>query len=51
MAEFLKSKLKNEFTHYLNVEKFIGQSSKIDDTGFSQTKQIDILKERIHFHF
>jgi len=45
MAEFLKSKLRDEFSHYLKVEKFIGQSSKIDDTGFSQTKQIDILKE------
>ena len=45
MAEFLKSNLRDEFSHYLKVEKFIGQSSKIDDTGFSQTKQIDILKE------
>lgn len=45
MAEYLKSKLRDEFSHYLKVEKFIGQSSKIDDTGFSQTKQIDILKE------
>jgi Fanconi anemia group M protein len=45
MAEFLKSSLRDEFSHYLKVEKFIGQSSKIDDTGFSQTKQIDILKE------
>ena len=45
MAEFLKSKLKIEFSHHLIVEKFIGQSSKIDDVGFSQTKQIDILQE------
>ena len=45
MAEFLKSTLKIEFSPYLIVEKFIGQSSKIDDVGFSQTKQIDILQE------
>jgi Fanconi anemia group M protein len=45
MAEFLKKKLKEEFSYHLKIEKFIGQSSKIDDIGFSQTKQIDILQE------
>ncbi len=45
MAEFLKNKLKEEFSYHLKIEKFIGQSSKIDDIGFSQTKQIDILQE------
>ncbi|MFX1425849.1 MAG: DEAD/DEAH box helicase, partial [Promethearchaeota archaeon] len=43
MAEFLKGKLQNEFRNQLLVEKFIGQSSKIDDLGFSQKYQSEIL--------
>jgi len=45
MAEFLKTKLSTEFSDQLIIEKFIGQTSKIDDYGFSQCKQIEILKD------
>ncbi len=45
MAEFLKIKLKNEFQDHLIIEKFIGQSSKIDDIGFSQNVQGEILQK------
>ncbi|NVM17414.1 MAG: DEAD/DEAH box helicase family protein [Candidatus Lokiarchaeota archaeon] len=45
MAEFLKEKLKNHFGNQLNVEKFIGQSTKVNDLGFSQIKQGEIIKE------
>ena len=45
MAEFLKIKLQTEFKNQLSIEKFIGQSSKIDDSGFSQKYQSEILKK------
>ncbi|MBN1803367.1 MAG: DEAD/DEAH box helicase family protein [Candidatus Lokiarchaeota archaeon] len=46
MAELLKTKLKNEFADELVIEKFIGQQSKADgDVGYSQVKQIEIIKE------
>ena len=44
MAEFLKNKLMIEFQNKLNIEKFIGQSSKIDDMGYSQKVQTEILQ-------
>ncbi|MFX1380686.1 MAG: DEAD/DEAH box helicase [Promethearchaeota archaeon] len=44
MAEFLKNKLRDEFREQLKIEKFIGQASKIDDNGFSQNIQIEILE-------
>ncbi|MHA1913170.1 MAG: DEAD/DEAH box helicase [Promethearchaeota archaeon] len=43
MAEFLKINLQNKFQNQFCVEKFIGQSSKINDTGYSQKVQTDIL--------
>lgn len=43
MAEFLKQNIIKHYENQLVVEKFIGQSSKIDDKGFSQDKQIEIL--------
>ncbi|MFX1572490.1 MAG: DEAD/DEAH box helicase [Promethearchaeota archaeon] len=45
MAKYLKRKLANVFNNQLKVEKFIGQTNKIDDNGFSQHKQIEILKK------
>lgn len=45
MAEFLKQKLRSEFKNQLLIEKFIGQSSKIDDMGFSQQVQTEILQK------
>ena len=45
MAELLKQKLSLEFSGKLVVEKFIGQTTKIDDIGYPQYKQIDILNE------
>jgi Fanconi anemia group M protein len=45
MAEFLKTKLNEEFHNQLIIEKFIGQSSKIDDIGFSQKVQTEILQK------
>ncbi|MBY8986815.1 MAG: DEAD/DEAH box helicase, partial [Candidatus Lokiarchaeota archaeon] len=45
MAELLKEKLKNHFGNQLNVEKFIGQSTKVNDLGFSQDKQGEIIKK------
>jgi len=45
MAEFLKTKLNEEFHKQLIIEKFIGQSSKIDDIGFSQKVQTEILQK------
>ncbi|MFX0025822.1 MAG: helicase-related protein [Candidatus Hermodarchaeota archaeon] len=43
MAEFLKNKITNQFKAKLKVEKFIGQTSRFNDFGFSQDKQLDIL--------
>ncbi|HEC39755.1 hypothetical protein LCGC14_1286260, partial [marine sediment metagenome] len=45
MAEFLKRKLATEFQNQLIIEKFIGQTSKIDDFGFSQKVQTEILQK------
>ncbi|MHA1930887.1 MAG: DEAD/DEAH box helicase [Promethearchaeota archaeon] len=45
MAEYLKNKLGSEFQNQLKIEKFIGQSSKIDDVGFSQKTQTEILQK------
>jgi len=45
MAELLKNKLQIEFNKHLKIEKFIGQANKIDDNGFSQKVQIEILKK------
>ena len=45
MAEFLKINIKSHYQDQYVVEKFIGQSSKIDDQGFSQDKQIEILQQ------
>ncbi len=44
MAELLKNLIKERFES-LRVEKFIGQSTKPDDFGFSQDKQIEIIKK------
>jgi Fanconi anemia group M protein len=44
MAELLKNRLKTEFRNQLIIEKFIGQSSKIDDMGYSQKVQSEILQ-------
>ena len=45
MAEFLKNRLQNEFKNHLSIEKFIGQSSKMNDFGFSQKLQSEILQK------
>ncbi len=45
MAELLKSILKIEFKNELKIEKFIGQTSKLDDKGFPQHLQIEILQK------
>ncbi|MEJ2279368.1 MAG: helicase-related protein, partial [Candidatus Lokiarchaeota archaeon] len=45
MAELLKDQLSKTFENRLSVEKFIGQASKIDDQGFTQNKQIEIIEE------
>jgi Fanconi anemia group M protein len=43
MAEFLKRFLKKRIDHRVIIEKFIGQSTKYDDIGFRQKKQIEII--------
>jgi len=45
MAELLKKNFNIRFGTQLNVEKFIGQSSKVNDLGFSQTQQVEIIKQ------
>jgi len=45
MAEFLKNLLKNEFKEQYKIEKFIGQATKIDDNGFPQRLQIEIMEQ------
>jgi superfamily II DNA/RNA helicase len=45
MAEFLKNRLLEIFSNQLNIEKFIGQSMKMDDMGYSQPRQIEILND------
>jgi len=44
MAELLKRTLEREFNNELKIEKFIGQASKLDDKGFPQYQQIEILQ-------
>ena len=44
MAELLKNKLSKIFHNQLVIEKFIGQTSKVNDTGFPQYMQIEILE-------
>jgi len=45
MAEFLKRNLQYEFRNQYCVEKFIGQSSKVDDMGYSQKVQTEVLRK------
>ncbi|MBD3197430.1 MAG: DEAD/DEAH box helicase [Candidatus Lokiarchaeota archaeon] len=45
MAQYLKKRINKQFGKDLIAEKFIGQSSKIDDPGFSQHRQIDIIQK------
>jgi len=45
MAEELKKILQEEFSDELIIEKFIGQSSKIDDFGYPQQKQIALIDQ------
>jgi ERCC4-related helicase len=45
MADLLKNLIEERFESRLRVEKFIGQSTKINDLGFSQDKQFDIIKQ------
>ena len=45
MSKLLKNKLNQKFSEKLIVEKFIGQTTKINDCGFTQHKQIEILQE------
>ncbi|MFX1389421.1 MAG: DEAD/DEAH box helicase [Promethearchaeota archaeon] len=45
MAEYLKNRIHERFNQKLKVEKFIGQASKIDDSGFPQHLQLEIMKE------
>ncbi|MFX1380961.1 MAG: helicase-related protein [Promethearchaeota archaeon] len=44
MAEILKNQLSIEFNGRLCFEKFIGQSTKRDDIGFSQQRQSEIIE-------
>ncbi|MFO7795898.1 MAG: DEAD/DEAH box helicase [Promethearchaeati archaeon] len=44
-AEILKNMINEEFGNKLVAEKFVGQASKIDDRGFTQTEQIEILNK------
>jgi len=45
MAELIKNLIKERFDSRLRVEKFIGQSSSVNDVGFSQGTQIEIIKK------
>ncbi|MFX0006609.1 MAG: DEAD/DEAH box helicase [Candidatus Hermodarchaeota archaeon] len=45
MAELLKNLLQTEFEGQLKIEKFIGQATKMDDNGFPQNLQIELLKQ------
>ena len=45
MAEHLKEILIRHYKSRLKVEKFIGQSTKTDDIGFSQNKQAEIIND------
>lgn len=45
MAEYLKETLINHYKAELSFEKFIGQSTKVDDVGFTQNRQSEIIKD------
>ncbi len=45
MAELLKTLVNEKFDGRLIAEKFIGQSSTSNEKGFSQSQQIEILKD------
>ncbi|MFX1386607.1 MAG: helicase-related protein [Promethearchaeota archaeon] len=45
MAEFLKNNLQIKFNEQLKIEKFIGQATKLQDNGFPQHLQIEILEK------
>lgn len=45
MAEFLKNSLSKRLNRNLSIEKFIGQSHKASESGFSQSHQIEILEK------
>ncbi|MFX1355850.1 MAG: DEAD/DEAH box helicase [Promethearchaeota archaeon] len=45
MAEYLKNRLNRELEHKVRVEKFIGQTTKVDDLGYTQDKQVEILNQ------
>ncbi len=45
IADILKNEINKELLNSLIAEKFIGQSSKINDYGYSQKEQIKILKD------
>ncbi|MFX1314875.1 MAG: DEAD/DEAH box helicase [Promethearchaeota archaeon] len=45
MAENLKNRLQDRFDKKITIEKFIGQTSKIEDNGFPQKLQIEILEK------
>ena len=45
MAELLKRNIKNYFEDQLEIEKFIGQTTKKDDFGFPQHLQLEILQK------
>ncbi len=45
MADILKKVINEEFEKKLIAEKFIGQSTTINEQGFSQNQQIEILKD------
>lgn len=44
MAELLKSVINREINHEIVAEKFIGQASKVNERGFTQNEQIEILR-------
>jgi len=45
MAENLREKLNTYFKNKINIEKFIGQTTKIDDMGYSQDRQLELLNQ------
>ncbi|MFX1408950.1 MAG: DEAD/DEAH box helicase [Promethearchaeota archaeon] len=45
MAENLKNRLQDRLNNRITIEKFIGQTSKIEDNGFPQKLQIEILEK------
>jgi Fanconi anemia group M protein len=45
MAENLKEILTNHYNSQIKVEKFIGQTTKQDDAGFTQNRQSEIITD------